>query len=127
MTFVGVLWLVLLQAFALAEPSRPVGVAERALRAAPTRAEHAAAVRASEPATVALLAARTIDAGTLPRASRSAPLRDGTTLPLHRFSRLAVVAVDGQASRRTHRYAGHAVASRGGLLAYFPTAPPLQD
>jgi hypothetical protein len=129
MTFVVALWLALVHALALAGPSRLAGTTELALRAGPShavRVERVASRQSSDATELALRASRAIDTSALARTSRSVPLRDGSPLALHRLAPTTLAAVDGQSVLLRLRDADHAVASRGSLLAYFPTAPPLQ-
>ena len=128
MTFAGILWLALLQALSLSAPSRPVAAAVpvRTVEAAHARRVELVASRSTSGATGhELRAGRAIAAGTVPRASRAAPFRDGASLAPLRPARALLAGADVRSALRGARDVGHAVASRGSLLAYFPTAPPL--
>ena len=132
MTLVGLLWLALVQAFSpsalprlesAAVPARYAQSAHAPTARAP-RAEPVVSRRSTDATEQELRAARAIAATTLQRAPRPAPLREGASLAPLRPSRVVLGGVELQSARRPLRGAGHAVASRGSLLAYFPTAPP---
>jgi hypothetical protein len=129
MTFVGYL-VALLHALTLAAPWPSGGSSALALRVPEThvvRSERIASRRTSDTPEQVLRASRAIAAATIRRAPHAAPLRDGPSLaPLRAAPALvAAIAMRPPLGRRDN--VGHAVASRGSVLAYFPTAPPLKS
>jgi hypothetical protein len=126
MTFVGVL-VALLHALTLAVSAPSGGATALALRVPPThvvRPDRVASRRSSDTPEEVLRASRAIAAATIPRASHAAPLRDGSTFAPPRAEAGTRAAIMVRPALRRLRDVSHAVASRGGLLAYFPTAPP---
>jgi hypothetical protein len=131
MPLLAVLWLALLHALTLAPTPRPTGgvmagaVARVALAAEGARS---LAVRRAEPPEHALRAAERVAATALSReVGGPPPIGGGPDATLLRAAAAELATAD--ATRRVlrrHGTAEHAIAARGGLLAYFPTAPPLQ-
>jgi len=125
---VALLWLALLQALCIASPPSGGGSAtaprarvERGL----DRPERGDAARAEAP-DAALHAARVVTTATLARPS-GATTHGGTGAPALDWT--ACPRIDEAGARRIlARYAdaSHAASARGGLLPYFPTAPPFR-
>jgi hypothetical protein len=127
MTLVGIL-VALLHALTIAAPSPPGGstaVAHHVSETHVVRSERIASRRTSDTPEQVLRASRAIAAATIQRASRAAPLRDGSSLAPQRAAPGMVAATAVRPALGRGGDVGHAVASRGSLLAYFPTAPPL--
>ena len=130
MPLLAALWLALLGALAAAPTARSLGPAAAAVAAwsatpadRPAAADEAA--RAGRPAREALRAARPVTAATAARAG-SASGNGPVPVALASAPRLSGEAAFAADVRARSRAASHAVAARGGVLPYFPTAPPLQ-
>lgn len=129
MPFVAVIWLALLHALSLAAPlpvrgGAGAGVPERVVQLHDT-APGIAAQRAHAPDD-ALRAAHRIT-GVAAARTTGAPPHGGASMPA--FAAPASPSFPSQQARETlrrHGNASHAVAARGRLLPYFPTAPPHQ-
>jgi hypothetical protein len=131
MPLVVALWLALLQALSLAAPARPAGVegaspSARVEQAGPTGRRvaipHPGTPAEALPAGARVAADVLVRSGGPPPVGGAGPL---AALPVFARPGLAAAAVARRALRR-HGGASHAIAARGGVLPYFPTAPPIQ-
>jgi hypothetical protein len=130
MPLVAVLWLALLHALSLAAPPRPAraGTASTPVRVEQAaRPEHRAAMPRPEAPVEALPAGTSVTPTVLARASSPAPVGGGAPSPaLPSVAGRGLAALAARQALRRYGAAPHVVTARGGLLPYFPTAPPIQ-